>query len=95
MPQHLQLQRQGCGQLPGQRHPAERTAWDQHGGPDCGASSQPRELQQWVNLGGGGEEAWGVAKQGSKKQEQPSLKTAERTGQGMAVRSWGPAQVMG
>lgn len=45
MPQHWQLLRQECGQMPGERHPAEKTAWDQCGGLDCSASSQPRELQ--------------------------------------------------
>lgn len=28
-----------------ERCPVEKTAWDQCGGLDCGASSQPRELQ--------------------------------------------------
>lgn len=39
------LQMQGCWQMPGERHAAEKTAWDQCGGLDCGASSQAREPQ--------------------------------------------------
>ena len=36
-----------------------------------------------------------VAKQGSKRQKEPWGNTAKETGQEIAVRSWGPEQVMG
>lgn len=36
-----------------------------------------------------------VAKQGSKRQKEPCGKIAKETGQEIAVRSWGPEQVMG
>lgn len=45
------------------------------------------------NQGGGEGKASDVAEQGSERQKQPCWKTAEETGQEMAVRDWGPEQV--